>query len=97
MFAKGGLREAVGFVTGTALSYMSFRSWERLAESVGASGKAPAMGSALFLSLRYLLIGVAIYVMIVGLGSRPGALIVGLLVSFVALTVELLWGAVGSK
>ena len=31
---------------------------------------------------------------IVGLGSTPGALIVGLLVSFAALALELLWSAV---
>jgi hypothetical protein len=55
------------------------------------------MGSAVFLSLRYVLIGVAIYAIIEGLGSTPEALIVGLLVSFAALTLELLWGAVGPK
>ncbi len=48
------------------------------------------MGSAAFLALRYVLIGVAIYAIIEGLGSTPGALIVGLLVSFVALILELL-------
>jgi hypothetical protein len=50
-----------------------------------------------FLALRFLLIGIAIYAIIEGLGSTPGALIVGLLVSFAALVLELLWGAVGSK
>ena len=54
-------------------------------------------GSAIFLVLRYVLIGVAIYAMIEGLGITPGALIVGLLVSFAALVLELLWGAVGPK
>jgi hypothetical protein len=97
VLAKWGLRDALGFLTGAALSYLSFRSWGKLADSVGASGKPPAMGSAVFLALRYVLIGVAIYAIIEGLGSTPAALIVGLLVSFVALTLELLWGAVGSK
>jgi small-conductance mechanosensitive channel len=97
VLAKHGIRDALGFLVGAGLSYLSFRSWNRLAESVGASGKAPAMGSAVFLALRYLLIGGAIYVIIEGLGSTPGALIVGLLVSFAALTLELLWGAVVSK
>lgn len=97
VLAKYGVRDALGFAVGAGLSYLSFRSWGRLAESVGASGKAPAMGSAVFLSLRYVLIGVAIYAIIEGLGSTPEALIVGLLVSFAALTLELLWGAVGPK
>ena len=84
-------------MAGSGLSYLSFRSLATLAEAVGASGKAPAMGSAVFLALRYLLIGVAIYAMIYGLGSTPGVLIVGLLTSFVALVLELLWGALGSR
>ena len=95
--AKCGWRDALGFAVGSALSYFSFRSWIRLAGTVGGSGKAPATGSAVFLALRYVLIGVAIYAIIEGLGSTPGALIVGLLVSFAALVLELLWGAVGPK
>ena len=97
MFSVHGIRDALGFLVGAALSYLSFRSWVRLAATIGVSGKRPATGSAVFLALRYVLIGVAIYVIIEGLGSTPGALIVGLLVSFAALALELLWGAVGSQ
>jgi small-conductance mechanosensitive channel len=96
MFVKHGGRDAAAFLVGAGLSYVSFRSWVRLAETIGDSGKRPATGSAIFLALRYLLIGVAIYAIIEGLGSTPGALIVGLLVSFAALALELLWGAVAS-
>jgi hypothetical protein len=97
VLVKYGWRDALGFAIGAALSYLSFRSWGKLAESIGALGKAPARGSAVFLAFRYVLIGLAIYAIIEGLGSTPGALIVGLLVSFAALTLELLWGAVGPK
>lgn len=97
LLAKSGVRDAMGFLIGAGLSYFSYRSWVRLAATIGDSGKRPAMGSAVFLALRTLLIGVAIYAIIEGLGSTPGALIVGLLVSFAALVLELLWGAVGSK
>jgi hypothetical protein len=97
MLAALGVRDGLGFLIGAGLSYLSFRSWVRLAETIGISGERPATGSAVFLALRYVLIGVAIYVIIEGLGSTPGALIVGLLVSFAALALELLWGAVGSK
>ena len=88
---KWGARDALGFAVGTGLSYLSFRSWMRLAQTIGVSGKAPATGSAAFLAMRYVLIGVAIYVTIKGLGSSPGALIVGLLVSFAALLFELIF------
>jgi hypothetical protein len=97
ILAKYGVRDALGFTAGAGLSYLSFRSWNRLAESLGESGKVPATGSAAFLALRYVLVGVAIYVIVRVLGSNPAALIVGLLVSFAALALELLWGAVGSR
>ena len=97
VLAKYGVRDALGFAVGAGLSYFSFRSWNRLAESLGESGKAPATGSALFLALRYVLIGIAIYVIVRVLGSNPAALVVGLLISFAALALELLWGAVGSR
>jgi hypothetical protein len=84
VLAKYGWRDSLGFGAGAGLSYLSFRAWMRLA------GKLPATGSAVFLALRYVVIGVAIYVIIDGLGSTPGALIVGLLVSFAALVLELL-------
>jgi hypothetical protein len=90
VLAKYGWRDGLGFAIGSGLSYLSMRSWQKLAESVGSSGKAPARGSAIFLALRYLLIGGAIYAIIEGLGSSPAALIVGLLVSFAALALELL-------
>jgi hypothetical protein len=97
VLARFGARDASGFLAGAGLSYLSFRSWVRLAAAVGGSGKAPATGSAVFLALRYVLIGVAIYAIIEGLGSTPGALIVGLLVSLVALVAELVWSAAGPK
>jgi hypothetical protein len=97
VLARHGMRDAIGFLIGAGLSYLSFRSWVRLAATIGDSGKRPATGSAIFLVLRYVLIGLAIYAIIEGLGSTPGALIVGLLVSFAALILELLWGVVGPK
>jgi len=97
VLARYGVRDALGFLVGAALSYLSFQSWVRLAATIGDSGKRPATGSTIFLMLRYVLIGVAIYAIVKGLGSTPEAPIVGLLVSFAALALELLWGAVGPK
>jgi hypothetical protein len=92
VLARLGLRDAIGFAAGAAISLASYSSWTRLAGSIGKTGKPPAMGSALFLTLRYLLIGAAIYVMIEFLKSTPGVLVIGLLTSFAALVLELLWG-----
>jgi hypothetical protein len=89
---KLGWRDAAGFACGAAISLGSYYSWTRLAGSIGETGKAPAMGSAVFLAVRYVLIGVAIYVIIEFLKSTPGVLIIGLLTSFAALVLELLWG-----
>jgi hypothetical protein len=35
MFARHGVRDALGFLVGAGLSYLSFRSWVRLAETIG--------------------------------------------------------------
>jgi hypothetical protein len=91
VLAKWGWKAALGFAAGAAISWLSFRSFVKLAEAVGASGKTPAVGSAVFLALRYVLIGVAIYAMIESLGMTAAALIAGLLVSFTALIADLIW------
>lgn len=93
VLATLGARDALGFAAGAAISGFSYFSFTRLAAAIGTSGKAPAMGSAAFLALRYVLIGGAIYAMIEFLGSTPGVLILGLLTSFAALVLELLRAA----
>jgi hypothetical protein len=50
-----------------------------------------------FLILRYGLIAGAVYVMMNVLHSSPGILILGLLVSFAAVLVELAFGPMASK
>ncbi len=41
VLARYGVRDALGFLVGAGLSYLSFRSWVRLAATIGDSGKAP--------------------------------------------------------
>ena len=95
--ATRGLRDAVGFLIGAVLSLITVRSWSRLAEVIGSSGKLPATGSVVFLVLRYLLIAGAVYATINVLRSTPAVLIVGLLVSFAAVLLELLFGQMVAK
>jgi hypothetical protein len=87
----GGLREAIAFVIGSALSALSLYSWVRVTDAVAATGKQPPLTSAVFLALRFLIIGVALYVIVNFLGIPAVPMIVGLLVSFAAVVVELLY------
>ncbi len=96
-FAIAGPRNAAGFLVGAALSLITIRSWFKLANSLGADGGLPGGGAAAFLVLRYLLIAGAVYATIKVLGSAPVALISGLLVSFAAVVLELLFGLAGPK
>ena len=95
--ALRGLRDAAGFLIGATLSIVSVRSWFHLAGAIGASGELPSAGSVVFLVLRYILIAGAVYATIYVLGSSPGVLILGLLVSFLAVILELAWGQAASK
>jgi hypothetical protein len=92
-----GPRDAGGFLIGAILSLASFRSWRRLAEMLGDSGKPPARGSAAFLAMRYLLIAGAVYAIVKLLGITPAAVVVGLLVSVAAVVLELLYELVTSR
>ena len=87
-----GPRDAIGFLIGAVLSLITVRSWFKLAEAIGASGELPGAGSVVFLILRYVLIAGAVYATINVLRSSPVALILGLLVSFAAVLLELLFG-----
>ena len=92
-----GPTEAVGFLVGTVLSLITIRSWFKLAGDLGADGSVPGGGAAVFLVLRYVLIAGAIYATIRVLKSSPTAIIVGLLVSFAAVLLELVYGFMAPK
>ncbi len=92
-----GPRDAAGFLIGAGLSLITVRSWFKLADAIGASGTLPAAGSVVFLVVRYLLIAGAVYATIYVLRSSPAVLVMGLLVSFFAVVLELLFGLSVSK
>jgi hypothetical protein len=96
-FGLRGWRDAVGFLVGAGLSLVTVRSWFKLADAIGPSGKLPGTGSVVFLVARYLLIAGAVYATIYVLRSSPAVLIMGLLVSFFAVVLELLFGLRYSK
>ena len=96
-WALAGPREAVGFMVGALLSLITIRSWFKLAADLGADGSIPGGGAAVFLVLRYVLIAGAIYATIRVLKSSPTILIAGLLVSFAAVLLELVFGLMAPK
>jgi len=92
-----GPRDAAGFLAGAAFSLFSLRSWIRLSEAVGAGSAPSVRAHGLFLSLRYVLLAVALYAIVNVLGITPVAIVVGLLVSFAAVILGLVYESVISK
>ena len=82
---------AVGFVAGALLSLINLRWWTMVANAIGGSGEAPRSASAIVLSLRYLFIGGAIYVIVRVFKITPVAPLAGLLVTVAAVIVEALY------
>jgi hypothetical protein len=94
-FAAAGLSAAAGFITGAAISLASFHSWVRLAEMLDPDAPTrPGRASAVFLALRYVLIAAVLYVIVKYLRFTAAAMILGLLVSFAAVVIDLLFGLV---
>lgn len=83
-----GLPAAAGFAIGSALSVVNFRWWKRLVEGVGAPGKEPPR-AAVFLGLRYLLLGGVVYAAIAWLRVDAGWLLSGLLTAAAAVLAGL--------
>jgi hypothetical protein len=89
VLAAYGLRMAVGFMLGAALSILNFRGLSMLVNVIG--GAKPGALAAVLIALRYLLIGCAIYVIVRFLGVTPAAVVWGLLVAFAAVILEILY------
>jgi len=91
-FAAAGLNAAAGFIAGSAISLASFHSWVRLAEMLDPDAPTrPGRATAVFLALRYVVIAAALYVIVKYLRFTAAAMIVGLLVSFAAVVIDLLY------
>ncbi len=90
IFLLRGRNEALGFLAGSAVSYLNFELLGGLAGFMG--GSAPkAKGWGLLLAFRYGIIGVAVYVIVRILGITPVAVLAGLLAAFAAVILEILY------
>jgi hypothetical protein len=97
VFLLRGPRDAAGFLAGAAFSLITLRSWIRLSDAVATGIVPSARRHGLFLALRYVLLAVGLYAIVNVLGITPVAIIVGLLVSFAAVILGLVYESVVSK
>jgi hypothetical protein len=84
-----GVRPAGGFLAGAALSVLNFRGLAMLVNAIGGTAR-PGPLAAVLIALRYVLIGLIIYVIVRFLGVTPAAVIWGLLAAFAAVILEIL-------
>jgi hypothetical protein len=91
-FAKSGWRGGCGFLLGGLISYVNFRWLKRTVYALGetAGGKPPRARVAVFLGLRYLLLGGGAYAILKFSEISLKAALVGLFVPTAAVILEIL-------
>jgi len=89
----GGWRWALGYMLGTAAGYLNFRWLKKLVDSLGeaAGGKPHRARVAVFLGLRYLVLGAGGYVILNFSALSLAAAAVGLFVPVAAVILEILF------
>ena len=92
-FAWQGWRWAGGFALGAAASWLNFRWLQKLVDALGgaAARRPPKKRVAVFLGLRYLLLGLGGYVILNYSGLSLAATLGGLFVSAAAVILEILF------
>ena len=86
-----GPRVALGFLMGTALSFVNLRALTTVVNALGGSVVPSLRASVVFLALRYLIFGGVVYVIVKVLKITPAAVLAGLLVTFAAVMLEALY------
>lgn len=84
-----GWVDALGCAAGAAVSLLNLHWWKRLAAALGEGGPPSRHASAVFLGLRYVLLGGVCFVIIRFFGVRDLALMAGLLIPVAAVLVEI--------
>lgn len=84
--------DAAGFAAAAFAAILNFHWWKRLTRALEPSGETPARpASAVFLGMRYLMLGMVCFVIIKFFGVNYLALIAGLLVPVAAALVEMVY------
>lgn len=88
----GGWKSGAGFSLGALVSYLNFRWIKKTVDSLGkaSGGKPPRASAAVFLGLRYLLLGVGAYVILKFSEFSLVAALAGLFVPVAAVILEIL-------
>ncbi|MCS6952871.1 MAG: ATP synthase subunit I [Bryobacterales bacterium] len=98
--AAAGLRGwdwGIGFLAGAAVSLVNFSWLHQLVASLGPGGRRPSRWLFALLSLRYLLLGLAGYVIVRYFGLNLTAAILGLFVAAAAVIVEIFYELVHGR
>ena len=85
-----GPRSGLAFCLGAALSVVNFQGISALAEMIGGTQR-PKLWAVLFIGLRYLVLGFAVYVIVRILRFAPVPVLGGLLAPFGAAVLEILY------
>jgi ATP synthase I chain len=80
---------AAGFLLGAALSFLGFRRWRRVVESLAPGARRPARGW--LLALVPLALALVLYVILKFSGINVMAVLAGLFVSLAAALIEALY------
>jgi len=92
-----GPSAAAGFGVGAVLSIFNLYWWKRVAGGMGDTGKSRRSASAVFLGMRYVLLGVICFGIIKFFGVSYLALLAGLLISVAAVLVEIVYELVFTR
>src|SRR4029077_643670 len=89
----GGWRWSAGFLAGALVSYLSFRGFERVVNSLGPATEArpPRARVAILMGVRYLLLAAGAYAIVRFSTLSLTAALLGLFVSAAAVILEILY------
>jgi hypothetical protein len=86
-----GWRDGLGFGVGALVSVLNLHWWKRLVWRMGDTEQPARPASAVFLGMRYVILGSICFVIIKFFGVSYLALIAGLLVAFAAVLAEMVY------
>ena len=91
-FVLGGWRMAGGFLLGSVVSWLNYRWLKKLVNSLGGQREGePQPVSAVFLGMRYLLLGAGAYAILMFSTFSLAGVLAGLFVPAVAVILEILF------